>query len=59
MLTKFFDTIKIRYNDGIDMKIEHKNLIEQYFENKWQNDKNQAIDDPEEKAYLDQLPEQT
>lgn len=59
MLTKFFDTIKVRYNNGIDMKIEHKILIEQYFENKWQNDKNQAIDDPEEKAYLEQLPEQT
>ena len=24
MLTKFFDTIKIRYNDGIDMNLNHK-----------------------------------
>ena len=53
MLNKFFDTIKKRYNDGIDMNEESKQAIEIYFENRWQNDKNQAIDDPEELAYLD------
>ena len=30
--------------------------IEQYFQYKWQNDRNQAIDDDHEKAIVEQLP---
>lgn len=33
--------------------------IEQYFEYKWVHDRNQAIDEPEELAFLDQLPMET
>lgn len=55
-LNKFFDTLKVRYNFGYDIDPNLKNKIEKYFEYKWSNDRNQAIDDPEEQAYLDQLP---
>ena len=36
-----------------------KQKIEQFFEYKWVHDRNQAIDEPEELAFLDQLPQET
>lgn len=33
--------------------------FEKLFEYKWSTDRNQAIDDPEEQAFLDQLPKET
>jgi hypothetical protein len=55
-LTKFFQVFK-RFNGGKDINENLKNKIQLYFEYKWKTDKNQAIDDPEELALLEQLPE--
>ena len=52
-LNKFFDTIKIRYNCGHDIDPSIKLKFEKLFEYKWSIDRNQAIDDPEEQAFLD------
>ena len=52
-LNKFFDTLKIRYNHGYDIDPQMKQKIEQYFEYKWVHDRNQAIDEPEELAFLE------
>jgi len=56
LLNKFFDTLKIRYNFGYEVEPEMKAKIEKYFRYRWLTDRNQAIDEPEELAYLDQLP---
>lgn len=59
MLSMFFDCLKKRYNYDIEIDKEQKRKIEQYFSYRWTQDKNQAIDEPEELAYLEQLPEDT
>lgn len=57
-LRSFFGCLK-HYNYGIDLDIEKKREIEKYFEYRWLSNKNSAIDDDEEQAKLDQLPEET
>ena len=54
-LAKFFGMMA-RFNNGkmIDNKVKKK--IEAFFAYKWKYDKNQAIDDTDEKAILDQIP---
>lgn len=47
------------YNYGIDIDINRKRDLERYFEYRWQNNKNSAIDDGDEIAMLTQLPEDT
>ena len=44
------------YNKGKSLNHRLKENIEAFFTYKWINDKNQAIDDADEKALLDQLP---
>lgn len=53
MLNQFFDTLKIRYNHGHDIDPLIKKKIERHIEYWWIHDRNQAIDDPDEQAYLD------
>ena len=57
-LTKFFGCIK-HYNLGVDIDYAYKLQLEEYFEYRWLENKNSAIDDQEEKDRLDQLPEET
>jgi hypothetical protein len=54
-LSKFFGMIA-RFNNGKKIDTKLKNRIEAYFEYKWLHDKNQAIDDEDEKSMLHQLP---
>ena len=58
MQLKFFSLIK-HFNDGIDFDIYKKREWESYFEYRWLNNKNSAIDDDDERAQLEQLPEST
>jgi hypothetical protein len=46
-----------RFNGNNDIEIGLRKRIELHFANKWKNDRNQAIDDPEEIEILSQLPE--
>jgi len=45
-----------KFNDGKPMKEKFKHEITEYFDYKWKNDRNMAIDDDDEKAILEQLP---
>lgn len=54
-LSKFFGLIQ-HYNEKAPLDLTLQTQIEDYFEYKWQNDLNQAIDDPEEEKILEQLP---
>lgn len=54
-LAKFIGLIK-KFNKNLPICQKLKLNIEKFFEYKWEYDKNQAIDDEEEKAILDQLP---
>lgn len=56
-LTKFFGLIQY-FNDNIPVNQSLKEEIEQHFDYRWKNDRNQAIDDPSEKELLGQLPDQ-
>lgn len=38
-LSKFFGALKERYNYGVDVDLDRKRKIEQYFAFRWQNDK--------------------
>lgn len=54
-LSKFLGVMcKFNHNKPMNEKI--KNEITEYFDYKWKNDRNMAIDDDEEKAILEQLP---
>lgn len=55
-LTKFFGLIQY-FNDNIPVNQSLKEEIEQHFDYRWKNDRNQAIDDQSEKDLLDQLPD--
>ena len=57
-LSKFFGMLKW-YNYDVDIEIDRKRKIEIYFEYYWINNKNQSVDDEEEIAMLEQLPEDT
>ncbi len=46
-LTKFFCVLK-RFNGDKEIDLELREKIELHFDFKWKNDRNQAIDDPEE-----------
>jgi hypothetical protein len=46
-LSKFFGLIT-QFNNDTPIKIELKEQIERYFDYKWKNDKNQALDEEEE-----------
>lgn len=54
-LARFFGLLK-HFNDSEDMDWGMQQDIEQYFQYKWQNDRNQAIDDQEEKDIVEELP---
>lgn len=54
-LARFFGLLK-HFNDGEDMDYDMQRDIEHYFQYKWQNDRNQAIDEESEKAMIEQLP---
>ena len=54
-LARFFGLIR-KFNDNVPLKISLKEQIERHFDYKWINDKNQSIDDEQEKAILEQLP---
>ena len=55
MLSKFFGLIK-QFNKGQSIKNDMKIRIEEYFDYRWRNDKNQSISTPEDKALVEQLP---
>lgn len=55
-LTKFFHVIK-RFNGGKGIDPDFQDRMEKYFQYKWDNDKNMAIDDPEELQHLYELPQ--
>ena len=46
-----------RFNGGKDINSDLKHKIWSFFEYKWKNDHNAAIDDEDEIAILTQLPE--
>ena len=52
-LSKFLGALKERYNFGIDIDHDRKQRIEEYFDYRWKNDKNIALDDAEEQAFFD------
>jgi len=52
-LAKFFNVIEMQFNNNLFIKKSLKNKIVRFFEYKWHNDKNQAIDDPDEKELLE------
>lgn len=54
----FFGLMK-HFNGGVDLEIEKKRQLEDYFEYRWMTSKNSAIDDQEEMDKLEQLPEWT
>mmetsp|Transcript_10851 Transcript_10851/g.18162 ORF Transcript_10851/g.18162 Transcript_10851/m.18162 type:complete len:747 (+) Transcript_10851:337-2577(+) len=56
-LSKFFG-LQRNFNDKMPLKLEFKERIEQFFDYKWKNDKNQALDEEEEQMLLLQLPEE-
>ena len=44
------------FNYGKELKVEFKSKIESELSYRWQNDRNSAIDDQDEKEILNQLP---
>lgn len=54
-LSKFFGLIK-QFNKGQDIKFDLKVQIENFFDYRWSNDKNQCISEESDKALLNQLP---
>lgn len=54
-LSKFFGLIK-QFNKGQSIKNDMKIRIEEYFDYRWRNDKNQSISTPGDKALVEQLP---
>ena len=54
-LSKFFGLIQ-RFNKGKLIPIQLQQEIQEYFEYRWANDKNAAINDEVEVALLTQLP---
>jgi len=51
-LEKFLGVL-INFNKNVPLKPEFRERIVRFFDYKWRVDKNQAIDDPDEKAILD------
>ena len=59
-LEKFFGLIQSEYfNDKKPINHEYRHSIETHFDYYWNNNLNAAIDDPDEKYYLDQLDSNT
>jgi hypothetical protein len=57
-LSKFFGLIQ-RFNKGKLIPIQLQQEIQEYFDYRWHNDKNAAINDDSEVALLTQLPQDT
>lgn len=57
-LAKFLSMLQ-KFNNGKELDQKFKNKIETFFAYRWKFDKNQSIDDEQEKAILDQLPHET
>lgn len=57
-LSKFFGLIQ-RFNKGKMIPIQLQQEIQEYFDYRWEHDKNAAINDDEEVALLTQLPQDT
>lgn len=57
-LAKFFGVIE-RFNNNKPFNLELKRKIEEHFDYKWQNDKNAALTQKEDRDILMQIPEQT
>ena len=55
----FFDTIKKRYNHGIEIDVELKQKIEILFRYRWLHDRNQGMYSQEDISLLEQLPIET
>jgi len=51
-LTKFFGMLK-HFNNEVDINLNLKKKIEEHFDYKWKNDKNQAYDDEAELAIME------
>ena len=51
-LARFFGLMK-HFNGDNDIRLDLKRSIEEYFDYRWKNDRNQAIDDEEELKILD------
>lgn len=54
-LILFFDVLK-HFNGDVDIGTEKRREYEEYFDFKWKNDRNSALNDDDEQALLDQLP---
>ena len=54
-LTRFFGLLQ-RFNGNKSINLDLREKIEIFFDYKWNNDRNMAIDEDSEKALLDQLP---
>ena len=57
-LSSFLGVMKV-FNRGRPIKPQFKDRIEKFFSCKWLNDRNQAIDDEDEKQMLEELPTET
>lgn len=57
-LERFFNVLK-SFNKGNKINQEIIEKITVFMHYKWECDKNQAIDEPDELAILDQLPKET
>lgn len=55
-LAKFFGVLK-RFNGGIDINIELKKQIEEYFDYRWSQDRNQCLMSDQDVSIFDQLPD--
>ena len=55
-LAKFFGVLK-RYNGGVDIKLELKRQIEEYFDYRWSQDKNQSLNSAIDESIFEQLPD--
>ena len=54
-LSRFFGLLS-KFNNGKMFNEQFKLKVEEFFDHKWNFDKNQAIDDEDEKEMLAQLP---
>jgi hypothetical protein len=54
-LSRFFGLLK-KFNKGQSIQIEMKNRIEEFFDHRWRNDKNQSISTDADRDMVEQLP---
>jgi hypothetical protein len=54
-LSKFFGLLK-KFNKGQSIQLEMKNNMEEFFDHRWRNDKNQSISTDQDRDLVEQLP---